>query len=206
MSSNLEKLVEDILGESRAKAEELRRRGQDEVEERITREKAEAVREADQMIRNAKTEADASKNRLISQAKQKARLAYLDERNKIVHAVLEVVRTKLTAFIDDESSYHPFLLKAIARGAEAIPSEVVRIGLSERDLAKFGRTGLLKDAVATVRTTKRAVLSDEPVQTIGGVVVTSEDGRIRADCTFEARLKLMEPQLLAEISKILFAS
>lgn len=206
MSSSLKKLVEDILKESTAKAEQLRAQSLTEIEETIAKERAEAIREADQMTRNAEAEADATRNRLISQAKQKARLAFLTERNRVVHAVMEDVKTRLDAFVRDESSYQPFLLKAIALGVEAIPSEVVSVALSEKDLTRFKHTRLLQDALAGARTTKKAALSDEPIQTIGGAVVTSEDGRIRADYTFEARLGLMEPKLLAEISRILFAS
>jgi len=206
VSSSLEKLVEDIIRESKTKAEELRKQALGQVEETLAKERADAVREADLMIRSAKSEADAERNRRISHAKQQARLVYLAEKNKVVHDVLKDLRSELVRFAQDDPSYGPFLLKSIARGLEAVPLETVKIALSERDVKRFRGTKMLEEALATTRTRKKAVLSDKPIAGTGGAIVTSEDGRIRADCTLEARLELMEPQLLAEISRILFAS
>jgi len=206
VSSNLNRLVEDIVGESRAKAEELRKKALSEIEEILAREKAESVREAEHIVRAAKAEAEAEKNRRISQAKQQARLVYLAEKNKVVQGVLKDLQSMLSQFTRDDSSYRPFLLGAIARGVRSIPSETVRITVSERDLKTLKGTKLLEDALATAQTAKKAVLSDEPIRGIGGAVITSEDGKIKADCTIETRLQMMEPQLLAEISRILFAS
>lgn len=206
MSSSLEKLVEDIIRESKTKAEELKKQALGQVEETLAKERADAVREADVIIRSAKSEADAERNRRVSQAKQQARLVYLAEKNKVVRGVLKDLRSALDQFARDDPSYRPFLLKSIAMGVEAMPSETVKISLSERDLKRFKGTKLLEEALATTRTPKKAVLSDEPIAGTGGAIVTSEDGKIRADCTIEARLELMAPQLLAEISRILFGS
>jgi len=206
VSSSLEKLVEDIIRESKAKAEELKKQALSQVEETLAGERAEAVREADLIIRSARSEADAERNRRISQAKQQARLLYLAERNRVLREVLKDLRSMLDQFAKEDTSYRPFLLKSIAWGVEAVPSETARIAVSERDLKRFKGTKLVEEALAMTRTPKKAVLSDEPIVGIGGAIVMSQDGKIRADCTLDARLELMEPQLLAEISKILFAS
>lgn len=206
MTSNLEKLVDDIISESKTKAEEIRKAAMGEIEERIARERAEAVREADQIIRDGLTESDAARNRRVGQEKQKVRLAYLGEKNRVLGEIIQEVQKRLAEFCQDESYYRPFLLKAIAQGIEAVPSETVKVALSERDLRRFKRTKLLEDALAATQTNKKATLSDDPIETVGGAVVTSQDGKIRVDCTLEAKLELMKPQLLAEISKILFAA
>lgn len=206
MSSNLEKLVEDIIGESKARAEGIRREGLAQIEESIAKARAEALREADQITQDGKTESEAARNRRVSQEKQKARLAYLIEKNRVLDDVMKEVQTRLLSFFRDESSYRPFLLKAIAQGIEAVPSETVKVALCERDLRAFKRTKLLEEALAATQTAKKVTLNDEPIETIGGAIVTSQDDRIRIDCTLEARLQLTKPQLLAEISKILFSS
>lgn len=205
MSSNLEKLVEDIINESKAKAEEIRKEGLREIEESIARASTEAVRDADKIIRDGMTESEAARNRRVSQEKQKARLAYLAEKNRVLGDVIEEAQTLLLKFCRDEASYRPFLLKSIARGIDAVPSETLKVALSERDLGRFKRSKLLEEALAATQTTKEATFSDEPVETIGGAIVASQDGKIRVDCTLEARLELMKPKLLAEISKTLFA-
>jgi vacuolar-type H+-ATPase subunit E/Vma4 len=206
VSDGLDRLVEDILRESRTRAEEIRKNGLAQIEDRLATARAEASREADQITRNLKTECDAVVNRRVSQEKQKARLAYLEEKNKILNDVMKDVQASLLEFCRNDSSYRTFLLKSIAQGIDAVPVERVRVALSEKDIRRYKGTKLLEDALSIMHTTKIAVLSDEPIETTGGAVVTSQDNKVRADCTLEARLELMRPQLLAEVSRILFPS
>lgn len=206
MSSNLQKLVDDIISESKTKAEEIRKEAVSQIEESIARARADAVREADQIIRDGMAESDAARNRRVSQEKQKARLAYLGEKNRVLREIMEEVQKRLVEFCGDESSYRPFLLKAMIRGIEAVPFETLKVALSERDLRRFKGTKLVEDALATLKRTKKVTFSDEPIQTVGGAVVASQDGKMRVDCTLEARLELIKPQLLPEISKILFTT
>jgi vacuolar-type H+-ATPase subunit E/Vma4 len=206
VSDGLDGLVEDILRESRIRAEEIRKNGMAQIENRLAMARDEATREADQITRNLKTECDAVVNRRVSQEKQKARLAYLAEKNKVLNDVMKDVQASLLEFCRNDSSYRTFLLKSIAQGIDAVPGERARVALSEKDVHRYKGTKLLEDALSTMQTTKTAVLSDEPIETIGGAVVTSQNNKVRVDCTLEARLELINPQLLAEISRILFLS
>jgi len=206
MSANLDKLVEDILKESRAKAEEIKKEGLAQIEDTLSKARADAVREADLIARNTKTECDAAVNRRVSQEKQKARLAYLTAKNNVLDDVMSEVQTRLVEFCCDDSRYRPLLLRWIMRGMEAVPSDAVMVALSESDLRRYGRSKLLEDALAKTQTPKKVVLNSESIRTIGGAIVMSQDQKIRVDCTVEARLGLMKTELLAEISRILFAS
>ncbi len=205
MTSSLNKLVEEIISDSTAKAEEIRRQGRNEIEEEISSAKTAANREADQIVRSAAAEAEATKNRLISQATQKARVAYLAERNRILHDLFNELRSRLEQFAKNDTSYRAFLLDSMVRGMEALQYETARVLVSQRDLGKYGHTKLLEEALQNVKTVKKARFSDEPIAKIGGAVVTSEDGKIRVDCTIDARLELMQPRILAEISRVLFS-
>ena len=49
----------------------------------------------------------------------------------------------------------------------------------------------------------RVSLGDVPVETIGGVVLTTPDGSVRFDNTFEARLERMRPTLRKDVAAIL---
>jgi V/A-type H+-transporting ATPase subunit E len=202
----LDKLVEDILKEGRAKAEEIKKESLTQIEDSLSKARAEAIREADLIARNTKTECDATVNRRVSQEKQKARLAYLTAKNNVLDDVMSEVQTRLVEFCRDDSRYRPFLLKWIMRGMEAVPSDAVKVGLSESDLRRYGGSKLVEDALARTQTPKTVVLNGESIKTIGGAIVMSQDDRVRVDCTLEARLGLMKTQLLAEISRILFAS
>ncbi|HXZ98501.1 MAG TPA: V-type ATP synthase subunit E family protein [Candidatus Acidoferrum sp.] len=206
MSANLDKLLEDILKESRAKAEEIKEEGLTQIEDTLSKARADAVREADLIARNTKTECDATVNRRVSQEKQKARLAYLIAKNNVLDEVMNEVQTGLVHFCRDDSRYRALLLKWIMRGMEAVPSDAIMVALSESDLRRYGGSKLLEDTLAKTQTPKTVVLNSESIKTIGGTVVMSRDNKVRVDCTLEARLGLMKTELLAEISRILFAS
>jgi V/A-type H+-transporting ATPase subunit E len=49
-------------------------------------------------------------------------------------------------------------------------------------------------------------LSEEPIATIGGIILTSPDGSVRFDNTFEARLERMRPDLRKGVAEILTGS
>jgi V/A-type H+-transporting ATPase subunit E len=51
----------------------------------------------------------------------------------------------------------------------------------------------------------KLAFDDEPVDTIGGVVLTAADGSIKFDNTFEARLERMRPNLRKEVAGLLTA-
>ncbi len=206
MSVGLDRLVEDIMKEGRAKAEEIKREGLTQIEDSVSRARADAMREAEEIVRNTKTECDTAVNRRLSQEKQKARIAYLTEKNRILDDIMKEVQTKLVELCRDESRYRPFLVKSIARGIEAIPSAGVKVALSGTDLPRYRGSKLLEEVLATVKTPKTAVLADQTIETIGGAIATSQDDKVRVDCTLEAKLKLTKTQLLTEVSKILFTS
>ncbi|GEM_PF-2625037 len=205
MSSGMEKLVEDIIKESTTRSQEIRKQGLAGVEQSIREAQDYATREADQIAGGTRTETSAVRNRLTSREKQNVRLAYLAEKNRIVDEVLDDVKARLRDFTQDESSYRSFLVKTIARGLEATPSENVKVCLSKRDAQRFKDTKLLEEALTLAQVKKKIRFSDEPITTVGGAALVSEDGKICTDCTFEAKLTQLQPQLLAEISRILFA-
>ena len=205
MGINLDRLVEEIVKESKAKGDEIKKEALLQVEDTVSRARAEATRDADQIARSAKTECDAAVNKRASQEKQKVRLIYLTEKNKVLDEVMKEVETKLVEFCRDDTRYRPFLVKSIVRGMVALPSEKAMVALSHADHRRYKGSKLLEEALVSAQTTKTAVLKDEPIATIGGAVVASQDDKIRVDCTLEAKRELMKIQLLAEMSRILFA-
>ena len=206
MSAGLSRLVEDIMKEGRIKAEEIKREGLTQIDDDVSRARADAIKEAEEIARNTKTECDAAVNRRLSQEKQKARIAYLTEKNKVLDDLMQEVKAKLIEFCRDESRYRPFLVKSITRGIDAIPSAGVKVALSGTDLRRYRGSKLLEDVLAIAKTPKTAVLSDQSVETMGGAIVVSQDDKVRVDCTLEAKLELTKTQLLTEVSKILFTS
>lgn len=194
------------MKEGRAKADEIRRKGLTDIEDSLSRARAEAIREGDLITRNTRAECAAAMNRRVSQEKQKSRIAYLYEKNKVVDSIMKEVEKELAEFCNDDAHYRPFLLKSIVGAMEAASSEKVTVALPEADFLRYGNSKLLEEALSKTQITKTAVLSNAPIKTMGGAVVTSEDGSVKVDSTLEARIQLMRTQLLVEMSKTLFAT
>jgi V/A-type H+-transporting ATPase subunit E len=53
---------------------------------------------------------------------------------------------------------------------------------------------------------KRVQLADDPIEALGGVLVTSDDGRIRVDNTFEGRMSRLRAQIQHSILERLLPS
>ena len=71
--------------------------------------------------------------------------------------------------------------------------------IRDRDLDRQSR--LLKNLkISEVKVS----VAKKPVDTIGGFILTSPDGKIKLDQTFEARLQAAERRIKKEIAKILF--
>ncbi|HHH12901.1 MAG TPA: V-type ATP synthase subunit E, partial [Thiolapillus brandeum] len=60
--------------------------------------------------------------------------------------------------------------------------------------------------LASVGSDREIRLQERPLPSSGGVVVRSEDDRIRVDNTFEGRLERLQPQVLQVITERLFAA
>lgn len=120
-------------------------------------------------------------------------------RLEMVNGVLGQLPARLAELAADEARYLPLLREWLREAAAAIEQEELTVQLNARDLQRLGRNW---DAI--VRETapgKRVALSAEPMACAGGVLVTSADGRIRVDNTFEGRQERMSEALQNAIAE-----
>jgi V/A-type H+-transporting ATPase subunit E len=93
---------------------------------------------------------------------------------------------QLQAYLTDETAWLETLTGFIATAAERIERGQLLVRANSRDLR------ILKAGWASVTAAmpagKTLVLDDEPIETLGGVMIISDDGVIRVDNTFDGRL------------------
>jgi V/A-type H+-transporting ATPase subunit E len=166
--------------------------------------KAQSAREAEEILSNARAEAEAVKRRTVSETRHKSKLKEQIEKNKILSEVMEQTRTHVIEIVKDESTYLPFLTNVVSNAISEIGLNDVVVHLNRTDLR---RVDLGKSEQETAKRLGKSVkieFSKEPIEAIGGAIVSSRDGKSRIVNTVDQRFEAMEPKLLVDASKILF--
>lgn len=147
--------------------------------------------------------ARAQAERAYQQQVQAAELqlrAELDQlRLELVTRVLVRLPARLEQLAADERHYLPLLRAWLREGADAIEHHELVAELNARDSQRLGREwdAIAKDAAPG----KRLALAGAPIDCLGGVRITSADGNIRIDHTFEGRQERLGEQLLNAIAE-----
>lgn len=120
-------------------------------------------------------------------------------RRGLSDAALARLPARLAALTEDEARYLPLLLNYLHEAAQAIERDDLVAQFSARDLPR-----LKKDWERHAREAapgKHLTLSPEPLDCIGGVLVSSADRDIRIDNTFEGRMERLDETLQGTIAE-----
>lgn len=183
-----------------------------EYRERAARSRDAILREASERLRlrEAREEAIAKAlgDRAYRQRVQASELkmqSHLDRvRWNLVQGVEGGLQERMRRFIGDEPAYGAWLEALIQAAASAIERDEILVSANGRDLKRL-RAGW-DTIVQALPAGRAAALSDEPIETLAGVLVTSADGRIRVDNTFEGRLERLRPRVQQVILERLLPS
>lgn len=191
--SQVQALEEAILARAERLAAEYRERA-NRGRDSILREAAERLRR-----REAREEASARAlaERTFSQRVQASEIkmqSHLDlVRWNLVQDVERRLPERMRTFMLDEAAYVRWLLALIIEAAGQFESDAIRIAVNARDHQRlFARWDSITERLPKGQT---ATLAETPIETLGGCLLLSEDGRIRVDQTFEGRLERLRPRL-----------
>lgn len=176
------------------------------------RARGQIVEEANKMLRLREEReilaAKARAERLYRQRVQAAEIRLQEELDRLrwtlVQSVMEDVTARLTQLAEDDSLYLPLLKRYLARGGQAIECDELTARVAARDLPRLAPRwdNFVKEAAPG----KRVALSPQPLETLGGMLLESADGRIRVDNTFEGRMERLQAELHRAVAERLFAS
>ncbi|KYH39279.1 MAG: archaeal A1A0-type ATP synthase, subunit E [Candidatus Hecatellales archaeon B24] len=199
MSQAVAKLGEEIIEEAKAEAQRRLAKAEEEAKKIVEAARAEAGRLVEEAKAKAVEEVSLIERRRLSEARRKAALKILEEKNKLVAEAFKKAYSQLKNLKFE--AYSQSITRLLEASIPSIASEEVQVWLNKRDLERQNR--LLKN-VKLPKGVKLTV-AEKPLETIGGFVLTSPDGKIKLDQTFEVRLQHVEKLLRKELSKILFA-
>ncbi|MEF8882442.1 MAG: V-type ATP synthase subunit E [Halapricum sp.] len=199
---SLDSVIEDIRDEARARAEEIRSEAEEEAEEIIAEaeEEAEAIRE--EREREVERQIEQEREQRLSSANLEAKQMQLATRREILQQVREDVEEAILNL--DEDTHEELTRELLDAAAEEFDEE--------EDVSVYGRA---EEEIASTRVGTRSLLKtilDDydgfsyagEYDCLGGVVVESEESRIRLNLTFDSILEDVWQDNLRDISERLF--
>jgi V/A-type H+-transporting ATPase subunit E len=177
--------AERIVEEAEAKSLQEMRKAEKQLETRREEEKRRALEKA---------ERDA--NRVMAEAAIQSRQEIGKTKARIIDRIVSEVKNKLS----NQSVDKDLLRKLVIEAIDSIGTTKVKVYVSPQDET------VLNEVLKSDQEIAKKVIKVQNIEGISGVIVESDDGKLRVDNTFETRLAMLLPQVLPEINKKLFDS
>lgn len=194
----IETLSRAILKEAQVDAEELKEEAKTRADAIRQRAREEAEKEKQEILDRARQEADRLRSQSLASAQLKARTMQLEDREKLLDRVFQAAREKLPE-IQKRPDY-PQLAATLLREALVqlrVNKAEVRADKTTRDLLEKGTLAELSNELNGQYTL------GEPLEEGLGVIVEAAEGRLHYDNTLETRLRRLQSNLRASVHKIL---
>lgn len=192
-----------LAGRARKLADEHLVNGRQERELILAETRQRLHIEEEREVLAAKAQAERAYQQRVQAAELGLR-AELDQlRRKLADAALASLPARLAALAEDEQCYLPLLRNFLREAAQAIERDDLVAQFNARDLQRLQPDW--EKYANEAAPGKRLILSPEPVDSIGGVLVSSADRNIRFDNTFEGRMERLDETLQGVIAEWLLA-
>jgi len=165
--------------ETMAKLESMRR----ETEEAVSK-----------ILETGMKQSESAKRQIVGAAELEARNIQLKALERAVNGAFETAMKGISE--SKGASYEKAVARLIQEGLDVIGPRA-KVHCSSKDRRAVA------SAVKKLSVTEKVTLDDDSIDTIGGVVLTTFDGTVRFDNTFEARLERMRPILRKEVASVL---
>jgi V/A-type H+-transporting ATPase subunit E len=189
--------VEDLEAAILKRAEKLAA----EYQERAERRKTNMLKEASEKLRLheehemsiAKAQGDLIYLRKVQASELRLR-AHMDHlRWGLVQEMEHRLEDRMRAFAEQEDEYLNTIKGYLAQGAKAIERDDLIAEVNHRDHQRLVERW--DSFVQEAAPGKNIILASDPIETIGGILIRSQDGRIRLNNTFEGRRERLRSRL-----------
>ena len=195
MSKAAADTLEKVTGEFEAEVLADLEAGRRDALSRIESAMKEATEAVSKILETSVKQAESTRRQIIGAAELAARNAQLKSLEKGVNEVFDLAAAEISSA--SGSSYEKSIEGLIREGIVVLGHKA-NVQCSSKD-KKVVASAIKKLEGGQTKLT----LDETPVETTGGVVLTTSDGSIRFDNTFEARLERMKPTLRKDVAGIL---
>jgi vacuolar-type H+-ATPase subunit E/Vma4 len=196
--------IEDILAAAHAKAQSIISGAENEAQRATDEAKADIAREAADIVRGAHGEAESIKRRQISEARHLSKLREQREKNAILSEVLNQAKKRVIDATKHEAEYSTYLTGQIENGVRELGCDTALVHLNGADLKRINRAEVERNVAKRLGKSIKLEWANEPIETIGGAVISSVDAKTRIVNTLDQKFEALESNLLIEAGKSLF--
>jgi V/A-type H+-transporting ATPase subunit E len=190
---SLETVVEDIRDEARARAEDIREDGEERAVEIVAEAEEEAERIVEEREQEVERQIDQEREQTLSAAKLEAKQQRLEARRDVLADIREQTEAAIEELDGDEREE---LTRALLEAAAPEFDDGESVSIYGRGDDEDLLTDVLADYDGWSYAGERECL--------GGVVVESEESRVRVNNTFDSVLEAVWEDNLKELSDRLF--
>jgi len=183
-----EKIIERIKKDSEKEIKQILKEAEKQASVVIEDAKKIAKHESDKILSDGKQQAENIRKIMASKASQDAKREIMNAREKIIEECFTKAHHKLSTL--KEAEYKKVVTKLIEDGRKKLEGQCNI--LVSRDIDREIVTSMGLKVIGTV-------------ETAGGVVIKSSDGRITLDHTFDGILKRKKDEIRRKVGKLLFS-
>ena len=208
MEFNEQRIIDQILHDAGENAKSILNEARTSADTAIEREKERAMKNAEDeinsILKRGEYEAEIIRRTIIADSKLKANWTVLSEKQRLVTSVIDEAKSRLGTFVQSKE-YMSLLQRLIVDAGVTMDGEGLEVVLRGQDVKLPLDLSVLVQAIEE-KTGKETELnlSNERIESLGGCIVRTRDGRIMIDNTFPAILKRRERKLRQAVMKILF--
>jgi len=183
-----EKILERIKKDSEKEIKQILKEAEKQISIIIKDAKEDAKQESDKILSDGKQQAENIKKIIISKASQDARREIMNAREKIIDECFIKAHHELSTLKGAE--YKNVVKKLIEDGCNKLNGQCTV--LISRDIDREIATSMGLQVIGTV-------------ETAGGIVIKSRDGRITLDHTFDGIMKRKKDEIRRKVGNLLFS-
>jgi len=203
-----QRIIDQILVDAREDAKsiivEARKSAEMMMDKQRELGKQKAAERVSSILGKAKNEADVVRGMVYTDMRRKAGWMALSEKERLIANVLNEVRSRLIA-LAKRGKYVSELERIIIDAGVALGGGKLEVVLNERDSGLPLKLGAMSKVIFEKTGNRTELeLSKERIETSGGVVVKTADGKVTLDNTFEDMLKRREKELRLKVARLLF--
>ena len=196
-------IAHDILREAEEKAAGVIREAERERAMLLDSARMSAKEEGEREVEEALARGRQVYEELMAKGRVEAKKEVLQKKEELIAGVFKSAEEKLRAHVRSKQ-YEKDLLRIAVDACGKLGSGGAIIRANQRDLELLKRfAGEMERELSGGGKTVR-ISFGEPIQTIGGVVVSSPDGKVEIDETFEGRIRREFEVLRVKVAKVLF--
>jgi len=186
--------LEKVSAEFEAEVMADLKSGLTEALSKIEGARKQAADAVEKTVENGERQAESVKRQIIGAAELEARNSELKSLEKALNEVFDLAVKEVSGMSGE--AHEKSLARLIQEGLEVIgPKATVLCSAREKKA--------VASSIRRLGGKAKVTLDDQSIDTIGGVMLATDDGSVRFDNTFEARLERMRPALRKEVAGIL---